>query len=209
MAAEPTLRVTELVCGYAERGLFAPVSFALAPGQAIQITGANGQGKTTLLRTIAGLGRPLAGRVAWQADSQLLDDLCFIGHDNALNGALTPLENLELLLRLSGKRASAYRVRDTLIWLGLERPDRRPCGRLSAGQCRRVALARLWLMRASLWVLDEPAAALDAAARRLLCARMAEFVANGGMLLFTTHEPLELPDVVPEHMALQPRWQPC
>lgn len=203
MSERPSLLARDLVCGYAERGLFSPVSFSLTPGRAVQVTGANGQGKTTLFRTIAGLGRPLAGQVTWHADSELSDDLCFIGHDNALNAALTPLENLDLLLRLSGQQAAARRVRETLTMLGLGRLGRRPCGRLSAGQRRRVALARLWLTRARLWLLDEPAAALDADARQVLCARIDEFAAAGGMVLFTTHEPLRLTDVEPCHVALQ------
>lgn len=204
MADTPSLHVTDLVCGYAERSLFAPVSFTLVPGQALQVTGVNGQGKTTLFRAIAGLGRPLAGEVAWRGDGELPDDLCFVGHDNALNAALTPLENLDLLLRLAGQRASQRRVRKTLTALGLGRLGGRACARLSAGQRRRVTLARLWLTEAALWVLDEPAAALDVVARELLCARIAEFVAGGGMLLFTTHEPLVIPGVEVKHLALQP-----
>lgn len=204
MAEAPSLHVTDLVCGYAERGLFAPVTFVLAPGQAIQVAGANGQGKTTLFRAIAGLGRPLAGTVSWQATNELAEAMLFIGHDNALNAALTPVENLELLLRLGGHRVSQQGVRGTLSRLGLARVVNRPCGRLSAGQRRRVALARLWLEPAQIWLLDEPAAALDVDARTLLCAYMADFLQQGGMVLFSTHEPLRLPHVSPERVMLQP-----
>jgi len=204
MAVTPSLHVTDLVCGYSERALFAPVSFALTGGQAVQVMGANGRGKTTLFRAIAGLGRPLAGAVTWSADSELHADLCFIGHNSALNTALTPLENLDLLLRLAGRRVGERQLRAVLTSLGLGRLCRRPCGRLSAGQRRRVALARLWLTEARLWLLDEPASALDVDARRALCAHLAAFVRRGGMLLYTTHEPLPLPDIEPERIELQP-----
>lgn len=204
MADAPSLQVTELVCGYAERHLFAPVSFTLRPGQALRIAGANGRGKTTLLRTIVGLQRALAGEVRWSGATQLQDALCFVAHANALNAALTPLQNLELLLRLAGHRVSRRAMRDTLASLGLKQLCNRPCGRLSAGQKRRVTLARLWLCQARLWVLDEPAAALDVDARRVLCAQVAAFVEQGGMVLYTTHEPLTLPDIEPGQVALQP-----
>ncbi|HLQ85782.1 MAG TPA: cytochrome c biogenesis heme-transporting ATPase CcmA [Salinisphaeraceae bacterium] len=205
MPAAPLLVATDLVCGYAEQQLFAPVSFALSAGQALQITGANGRGKTTLFRTVVGLQRPLAGAVRWQTEQELADELCFIGHANALNDALTPLENLQLLLRLNGRRAtSAQEIRATLELLGLTRLGRRPCERLSAGQRRRVALARLWLTNAPFWVLDEPAAALDVDARAALCAHLAAHVHHGGMLLFTTHEPLDLPGLEPAQIVLEP-----
>lgn len=204
MTATPSLQVTELVCGYSERALFAPLSFALTSGQAVQVMGANGRGKTTLFRAIAGLGQPLSGDVTWVADNELHEELCFIGHSSALNAALTPLENLDLLLRLAGRRVPERTVRDTLSSLGLGRLCRRPCGRLSVGQRRRVALARLWLTQARLWLLDEPAAALDVDARQTLCAHMADFASRGGMVLYTTHEPLALPGVDPIRIELQP-----
>lgn len=204
MADASSLHVADLVCGHAERGLFEPVTFTLSPGGAIQIAGPNGQGKTTLFRAIAGLSRPLSGQVSWRGDGELTDTLTFIGHDNAMNAALTPLENLDLLLRLGCHHASEQRVKQTLESLGLARVVHRPCGRLSAGQRRRVALARLWLEDTRVWLLDEPAAALDADARVVLCARISEFVKQGGMVLFTTHEPLQLPGAAPTRLMLQP-----
>lgn len=197
------LRITELVCGYAERSLFEPLTFTLSAGRAIQIAGANGQGKTTLFRAIAGLNRPLAGQVEWQGTVELSDALTFISHNNALSAALTPLENLDLILRLGGHRVAEAKMREVLAYLGLKRMVNRACGRLSAGQKRRVALARLWLEDTQIWLLDEPAAALDVDARRVLCARIAAFVEQGGMVLFTTHEPLRLPGMPAQQIALQ------
>lgn len=204
MAEAPLLHVADLLCGHAERSLFQPINFTLKPGQAMQVVGANGQGKTTLFRAVAGLGRPLAGAITWQGADELSQDMIFIGHDNALNIALTPVENLELLLRLGGHGAAQGKIRETLALLGLKHVVNRPCGRLSAGQRRRVALARLWLRDARIWLLDEPAAALDVDARAVLCAHMAEFLRHGGMVLFTTHEPLSVPDVTPTQLVLQP-----
>jgi len=200
----PVMHVTDLVCGYAGRDLFAPVSFRLTAGQALRIAGANGQGKTTLLRAIAGLTQPLAGRVAWHGHAEFAASVGLIAHENGLNAALTPGENLDLLLHLSGCRTDAAQVGEALTQLGLRNLQRRLCGRLSAGQRRRVALARLWLEHKQVWLLDEPAAALDVDARALLCRRIAALVRQGGMVIFSTHEELSLPDVSPQVVQLQP-----
>lgn len=199
--ATSRLILDNLACGRGERALFTCLDTVLESGTAARVRGDNGIGKTTLLRTVAGLHRPLDGQVRWQGVASrgeppsLHDDLCFVGHENGLNGALSPVENLDVLMRLAGRRVSVPTIRRTLAELGLKRLAHRPCERLSAGQRRRVSLARLWLTRAPLWLLDEPASALDADARATLCARMAEHVRAGGILLFTTHEQLALPDV--------------
>lgn len=197
-AAGHRLSIEALACGRGERALFSGFHQELASGEIVRVLGDNGAGKTTLLRTLAGLLRPLAGSVRWQRDSagpaDIRESLCFIDHDNALNATLTPLENLALLCRLSGGGAmSPGRIRAVLSGLGLERLRHRPCGRLSSGQKRRVALARLWLSTAPLWLLDEPAAALDADSRIVLADRIIEHAAAGGIVVYTTHEPLNLP----------------
>lgn len=208
----PRLVLQNLSCGRGERALFRDLDLTLAGGRAVRILGANGAGKTTLLRTVAGLQAPLAGQVAWHGarhasdpePPRLCDDLCFITHENALNGALTPVENLDMLMRLSCRRTQADTIRATLAELGLDRVAERPCERLSAGQKRRVSLARLWLTHAPLWLLDEPASALDVAARAALCVRIDAQVAAGGMVLFTTHEELPLTRTAVESIELTP-----
>ncbi|GAB3683923.1 cytochrome c biogenesis heme-transporting ATPase CcmA [Salinisphaera aquimarina] len=202
--ASPRLIIDNLSCGRGERALFRGLSLILEAGEAARVLGDNGSGKTTLLRTLCGLHAPFDGDVQWQGSAPaaadedepiLQDDLCFVGHDNALNGALTPIENLDVLMRLSGRRRSQKHIRETLTSLGLKPVANRACERLSAGQRRRVSLARLWLTDAPLWLLDEPASALDVDARAVLGARIAEHVGAGGLVLFTTHEPLTLPDL--------------
>jgi len=210
--AASRLIIDNLACGRGERALFDGLSVELAPGDAARVLGENGAGKTTLLRTVAGLHRPFAGTVEWQGDPArhhdepplLCDDLCFIGHDNALNGALTPVENLDVLMRLAGRAVGESRIRATLAELGLTRVTHRACERLSAGQRRRVSLTRLWLTDAPLWLLDEPASALDVESRVVLCTRIAEHLEAGGMALFTTHEQLTLPNVTVRTIELAP-----
>ncbi|WP_348765491.1 cytochrome c biogenesis heme-transporting ATPase CcmA [uncultured Salinisphaera sp.] len=209
----PRLGIRNLSCGRGENALFQGLDISLVGGEAARVLGENGAGKTTLLRTLGGLQAPLTGEVVWESardtgavdDPVLLqDELCFVGHDNALNAALTPVENLDVLMRLCGRRVAPGRIRDTLAELGLKRLAHRPSGRLSAGQKRRVSLARLWLTDAPLWLLDEPASALDVDSRALLCARIAAHVAAGGIAVFTTHEALTLADVPVRSIELLP-----
>lgn len=207
MTPPSKLVVEGLSCRRGHRELFSGLQFSLWPGQALQVTGENGAGKTTLLKTLCGLRRPAAGRVFWgDTDIHAQPDpfgqaLLYIGHDNALNPDLTPFENLAMLQRLSdgqGELAAA------LAEMGLHRGMRRPCRALSAGQRRRVALARLRLGNAPLWILDEPAAALDVTARELLAGIVSAHVTGGGMVVYTTHEPLPLVDITPSRLELQP-----
>lgn len=179
------------------RTLFSGIDRELAGGSVLRVKGGNGTGKTTFLETIAGLVAPAAGGIEWIAGGrpgQQGERLCLIGHENALHGALTPVENLLWLMRLAGQPVSVWHLRQVLARLGLASLNRRRCSRLSAGQKRRVSLARLWLTDARLWLLDEPAAALDAPAREQLTAQVEAHAAAGGMIIYSTHESLGLAD---------------
>lgn len=205
------LRVSDLACNRGYRTLFSGLEFNLRSGESVQLAGANGAGKTTLLKTLCGLRRPECGEVLWgdvDIHAQINgygDDLVYIGHDNALNPDLTPRENLRMLCRLSGRSGpigNAGNIGAALATMGLSKSLDRPCQSLSAGQRRRVALARLSLSRAPLWLLDEPAAALDVTARGLLATRITEHLRSGGLAIFTTHEPLPLTGISPQILSL-------
>lgn len=198
-----SLKLSQLSCGYGEKPLFQGLDLKLHAGQMARVHGQNGAGKTTLLRTLANLQRPLAGHISWYhpQTGQTPDpceqrlQTCFIGHHNALNGMLTPVENLEFMMQLAGWPVSPAYIHATLEKLGLARLARRATRLLSAGQRRRVALARLWLTGARTWLLDEPAAALDQQARTQLAGHLDAHVQNGGLIIFTTHDevPVQMP----------------
>lgn len=197
----PTLRLEGLACSRGEKRLFSNFDLTLGAREAVQITGANGRGKTTLLRTVCGLQRPAAGSVLWR-DLDIHEDpdesageYLYLAHENALNPDLTPRENLAALARLQGDSGDDDAIERAMDKLGVAPLADRPCGSLSAGQRRRSALARLPLSGALLWLLDEPAAALDTEARERLGVCIADHVKNGGTVLFTTHEPLRLDGV--------------
>ena len=197
--------VKNLSCQRAEQRLFGELEFSLDTGQALQINGPNGSGKTTLLKTLCGLRRPDTGQVCWGAQNiheepeGFAQALTYIAHENGLNLDLTPRENLRLYAQL--RRAPAD-IEAALRALALPQANDRVCRNLSAGQRRRVALARLNIGKPPLWILDEPAAALDADARTQLGAQLAVHLQQGGMVIFTTHEPLPIPGITPLQVTL-------
>lgn len=199
--SDTLLRIADLSCRRGERLLFRGLDLTLAAGEAVQVAGANGRGKTTLLRTVCGLQRPETGTVHWRGHDIRRDPDAFAGnclylaHENALNPDLTARENLAALTRVMGDRSDAAAIDEALADMGATAWADLPCRSLSAGQRRRSALARLRLSRAPLWLLDEPAAALDADARGLLAECIGDHVGAGGSVLFTTHEPLTLPGI--------------
>jgi heme exporter protein A len=191
-----------------EQHVLRGLSFAVGRGQCLQIMGANGAGKTTLLRAVCGLVPLEEGAVLWRDRDVAADlhafhaQLSYLGHDNGLKPDLTALENLRFATQLR-------RLTDELeLRAALERTGVADCAnvllrRLSAGQRRRVALARVLLGAATLWVLDEPGANLDPSGQQLVCEMLAAHLARGGIALVATHQPLGLaaPQVLP--MALQ------
>lgn len=165
-------------------------------GEVLCLRGPNGSGKTTLLRCLAGLTRPDAGDIRWlgrpiaEAESGFREALAFLGHLPALKDDLTAEENLDFALRLRGVRADAGSRRAALDRVGLGRRLRLPARRLSAGQRRRVGLARLCLDPARLWLLDEPLTALDDEGQQLFHALLGQHLQSGGVCVAATHHAL-------------------
>lgn len=190
------LEAKNLTCIRDERRLFQQLSFGVAPGEIVQIEGQNGAGKTSLLRILAGLADADAGQVEWQGTNIRADraryhqDLLFLGHQPGIKSVLTPFENLMFYQSVFQPLDSAA-IWQALAQVGLVGYEDLPVSQLSAGQQRRVALARLWLTQAPLWILDEPLTAIDKQGVGTLLARFVRHAANGGIVILTTHQDLE------------------
>lgn len=184
------LRVAGVSAFRGERLVLRDLSFEVPDGGALLLLGANGSGKSTLLRVLAGLKRPDAGQVAWRGqDLREQAPAAYLGHLDAVKPGLTAMENLALAARIGrGDAAAALAALDLSALADL------PARLLSAGQKRRLALARLLVSRAGLWLLDEPTLGLDAASVARLGALMAAHRAAGGVVVAATHLPLPLGD---------------
>ncbi|MDO9012638.1 MAG: cytochrome c biogenesis heme-transporting ATPase CcmA [Gallionella sp.] len=192
------LEVSNLACSRGDHRLFSDLSFALYPGQIMQIQGANGSGKTSLLRTLCGFIIPDDGKISWRGedvrelDEAYFAEMMYLGHLNAIKDELSALENLRISAGLSGTELNEKDAIAALRRMGLRGRERLPTKVLSQGQRRRVALARLLVSDAKLWILDEPLAALDVGAVALIQELIAEHLARLGMVIFTTHQPLHV-----------------
>jgi heme exporter protein A len=175
--------------------VFSGLSLHLAAGAALVVTGANGSGKSSLLRLLATLLRPEAGRLLWGGAAIAAEpgpyraSIHYLGHLDAIKPALTPRETLEFW---AGQRAGRAAVDEALGALGLDRVADWPCRWLSAGQRRRLALARLVASPAPVWLLDEPAAALDSDGEARLATLIAAHRAAGGRVVAATHQPIAI-----------------
>jgi heme exporter protein A len=199
----------DLACRRGERLVFAGLSFRVAAGGALLLRGPNGSGKSSLLRCMAGLLTPIAGTETWDDRPIALDvdahrsRLRYLGHQDAVKPALTVLENLALWQQLHGLRDAAA-IRRALAGLGLDRLAELPARLLSAGQRRRVALARLVAAPAPLWLLDEPTTALDDDGVERFARMVGDHRAGGGLVVLSSHgdpgvagEVLSLADFAP------------
>lgn len=195
-----------LLCERDDRILFSDLSFQVSAGEWVQITGGNGAGKTTLLRLLTGLARPDAGEVYWQGQplhrvrDSYHQNLLWTGHQPGIKTRLTALENL----RFFHHQGDPEQCLHALAQAGLAGYEDLPVNQLSAGQQRRVALARLWLTDATLWILDEPFTAIDVDGVERLTQRMAEHTGQGGIVILTTHQPLNVASDIIRRIALTP-----
>ncbi|MDN0109083.1 cytochrome c biogenesis heme-transporting ATPase CcmA [Yersinia mollaretii] len=190
------LEAKDLTCIRDERRLFQRLSFCISAGEIVQVEGQNGAGKTSLLRILAGLADADEGQVSWQGENIRRDraryhqDLLYLGHQPGIKSVLTPFENLAFYQSVFQKVDSAA-IWQALALVGLVGYEDLPVSQLSAGQQRRVALARLWLSQSPLWILDEPLTAIDKQGVGTLLALFVEHAAKGGMVLLTTHQDLD------------------
>ena len=197
------LRVHELACRRGDRLLFAPTSFAVDAGAIVWIRGANGQGKTTLLRTLAGLASPAAGTIAWRDAPALEPRPLYLAHANALKEDLTVAESLRFLLHLGGSRFAAADVDAALERFGLASRANAFVRTLSQGQRRRVALARLAAERELRpWLLDEPFDALDVGGVEVLASLIVAHARRGGSIVLTSHQALPITEPAPVTVQL-------
>lgn len=193
------LQIRDLECRRGDTSLFSAMNFELGAGQLMHVKGSNGSGKTSLMRIVCGLFEPAVGTVTWRGENirELRDEfnreLTYIGHLNGIKDELTAVENLTIYARFAGLGVDQPRIRDALNQMGLKkgRADL-PSKVLSQGQKRRVALARLLLGGTILWILDEPFTALDARAVNLLQTVITQHLGTGGMVMYTTHQDVEI-----------------
>ncbi len=202
------LEISGLTCTRGDHRLFSGLSFSLSNGELLQVEGANGSGKTSLLRTLCGFIQPEAGEVLWRGqnirdlEEDYYAEMVYLGHHNAIKDELNALENLHISAGLAGCAIDDKQAIAALRRMGLRGRETLPVKVLSQGQRRRVALARLLVGEAGLWILDEPLTALDVGAVGMMRELIGEHLAKGGMVIYTTHQPLEVAGVVTRKLSL-------
>ena len=192
-----------------ENVILSGVGFSLAPGELLQIDGANGSGKSTLLRILAGLLDATEGDIVWRGPEGTLtqvrirDNLTYLGHKNAIKDDLSSLENLDFITLLK-RDNSGLSAPEALRTFNLAHAANTPTGRLSAGQKRKIALSRLLVSATRCWLLDEPFTALDQDGKTILEGIIKRHVDTGGMVVFATHQAMEIGGCNVQHYHLDP-----
>jgi len=192
------LEVINLACVRGERRLFRDLNFSVSPGELIELRGANGSGKTSLLRIICGLAHPYDGEIRWDGKpirawgEEYFQFVAYLAHQNGIKDELTAIENLRISSSLDGYPVTRHDANEFLKQVGLERQRDLQARLLSAGQRRRLALARLLTSRATLWILDEVLTSLDESAVDLFRRFTDEHLRHGGMAIIATHQDLNL-----------------
>jgi len=201
VAVAPVLfELRDLACERDERLLFARLNARFYAGQAVQILGPNGSGKTTLLRILAGVNRDYQGDIYWQGKPvtdlawEFANELLYLGHLPGVKKSLTPLENLRWYAALQGA-VPDEQLLTALAQVNLAGYEDTLCYQLSAGQLRRVALARLVFSKAKIWILDEPFTALDKSGIAQLENRLIAHAEAGGLVLVTSHQDIRFPQL--------------
>lgn len=202
------LEIKQLCCIRGERVLFRPVTFSLVSGQAVSLLGSNGSGKTSLLRSVAGLGRVDSGNIHWNSQeirpghaNPMKQNCCYLGHKNGISTALTLKENLEFHAAIH--RRTKQEAEQAAEYFGVKDKWCHRCDTLSAGQCRRAALARLLLIDRPLWLLDEPYTSLDGEGIEKVDALIHNHLQQGGMAIIATHQEICLNSSSHDRIRLQ------
>lgn len=194
------LESKSLKCVRGDRTLFSGLSFSVHDGELLHVKGANGSGKTSLLRMLSGLMSAAEGEILWQGESirklreEYQKDLLYIGHLPGIKGDLTALENLRVNSAMNGRDISEEEAWQALGKIGLKGREDLPARVLSQGQGRRVALARMLVSQAKIWILDEPFVALDVKAVAMLQDVLADHLHRNGMIVLTTHQEFTVTD---------------
>ena len=192
------LEVTNLSCVRGTRRLFRDLNFSAAAGELVELRGPNGSGKTSLLRIVCGLATPASGEVCWKGKNirtlaeQYFRDVAYLAHQNGVKDELSAYENLRVSSGIAGRSLAKSEAIDSLTRVGLADRLHLPARVLSAGQRRRLALARLLSLKCRLWVLDEVLTSLDDAAMQLAREFINQHLKEDGIAIIATHQDLNL-----------------
>src|SRR2546426_36159 len=192
------LEALNLGCTRGDRRLFQGMNFSVEPGELIELRGANGSGKTSLLRILSGLAAPAEGEVRWQGKpirslgEEYSAAIAYLAHQNGVKDELSAIENLRIACGVAGNALGKSEAQAILEQVGLSRQQNLPARSLSAGQRRRVALARLLTSKGTLWILDEVLTSLDDTAIKLSRRFIGDHLSRGGLAIIATHQELDL-----------------